>query len=69
MEEGDRVEVKKCVYCGTRKATKPRGLCDKHYAILSIRNLYPAKTAIRNPETMEELEALIAKWMPTMPTR
>lgn len=55
-----------CVHCGWR-VSKARRLCEPCHRDKAIRAQYPRKDNYDEP-TQEEVDALIAKWLPTMPS-
>lgn len=57
--------MKLCAHCGTRRLTRPRGLCKHCYDDLDIRYLYVVP---RDEPSMADVERIIAEQLPTMPT-
>ncbi len=65
----------KCLHCRFRPVTRPRGLCWPCYYIRSIRLKYPplcrhglaGARGHEEPETQEELDAIISEQMDNLP--
>jgi hypothetical protein len=61
-----------CLHCNVRKGCRPRGLCPKCFDDVEIRCLYQLRNGSRDVKpakepTMQELDAMIAERLPTMP--
>lgn len=62
-----RGKVSRCLHCGSQVVNGRRGLCNRHWRIVSIRNKYPRlqtggdTTDNSAHMTEEELDALIAE--------
>jgi len=65
------MSLPKCVYCGERAANGSRGLCKPCWSVPEIKQWYPPKSTnsgnSRPEPTAEQLDALIASRLPTMP--
>lgn len=59
---------RRCRHCGQKRICRPRRLCHSCYAVVAIRDQYPAapKKNDREP-TMAELEQTIAEQLKCLP--